>query len=405
MSPMSLPKDFLTQSYPLSSRRLRLDEIAPRWHCSIVGTCLTLSDLRKLAAKLSVHLAPDISDYRLHGVIVHLAAQNKILGKQVMRILDKRYQATVSRFMRTRDEGELATLWNEALDSGDIPGAYWALMTHPLDCSDLRERAYGEVHMLSHLSGAVQRADMQKIVRLEASLAEHTAEIGRLRALMAQMRDERDEARRNIAIASIQQRRVEDLASRLADLESGEVLRTSEEAARTARAERDVLARQVEGLLRRLDLLSERESGERERNRALEARVVELENRLRQEGSDSRGAFDGNRVGDDIDLKKQKILYVGGISHVARHLEDVVRSCNGEFIHHDGGLDDGCPQLAGAVSCVDMVFCPVTCVSHEAMVHIKRNCRKACKLFVPLPNHSISTFRRVLGQVHARMVS
>lgn len=384
-----------------SSRRRRLDEISPRWHCSVIGTCLTLADLRKLAGKLLLSLPADISDYRLHGAIVHMSANNKVLGKQIARLLDRRYQATVSRFVKARSEEALAVLWDESLENGDVPGAYWALMTHPVDAETLRDRAYGEVHMLSHISGAVQRADMQKVTRLEVALAERTAEVGRLRASVADIRAERDEARRDVVVAGIQQRRADALAARLADLESGEALRAADEVARLARAERDVLARQVESLLRRLDLAAEREVREQAERRAADARIADLEARQRQ-----LLAVSADRDGDSdtvsIDLKKQRILYVGGISHVARHLGDVVRSCNGEFVHHDGGLDDGCPQLAGAVSCVDVVFCPVTCVSHEAMAHIKRNCRKACKPFVPLPNHSISTFRRALEKVHSR---
>lgn len=384
-----------------SSRRRRLDEISPRWHCSVIGTCLTLADLRKLAGKLLLSLPADISDYRLHGAVVHMLANNKVLGKQIARLLDRRYQATVTRFVKARSEDALVALWAESLENGDVPGAYWALMTHSVDAEALRDRAYGEVHMLSHLSGAAQRADMQKMTRLEAALADRAAEIGRLRVSVAEIRAERDEARRDVVVAGIQQRRADALAARLADLESGEVLRAADEAARLARAERDALACQVESLLRRLDLAAEREVREQAERHAMDARIADLEARQRQFPALSPDK-DGDSGSASMDLKKQRILYVGGISHVARHLGDVVRSCNGEFVHHDGGLDDGCPQLAGAVSCVDVVFCPVTCVSHEAMAHIKRNCRKACKPFVPLPNHSISTFRRALEKVHAR---
>ena len=38
-----------------SGRRKRLWDLNSGWHCSILGTCLTLSDLRALGRKLSLH--------------------------------------------------------------------------------------------------------------------------------------------------------------------------------------------------------------------------------------------------------------------------------------------------------------------------------------------------------------
>lgn len=383
------------------ARRRRLDEIPNRWHCSVVGTCLTLADLRKLAGKVGLALPPDATDYRLHGAIVHLSSENRVLGKMIARLLDKRHAAAVSRFSRATEETVLTRLWEEAREGGDVPGAYWALMTHSTDCQALRDRVYGEVHMLSHLSGAVQRADLQKIARAEARIREQATEIDRLRADVQQARQDRDIARREASIGEIQRRRADQLASRLAELETGAVVVAAEQARKQALGERDALARQLEAANRRLEQAQERQQQDEEDRRVLEQRLADLELRLREAlrsvppaSSDAPPS-----PGDSVDLAQRRILYVGGIGHAARHLEDVVKSCNGVFVHHDGGLDDGCPRLAGAVSCVDVVFCPVTCVSHEAVTHLKRNCRKACKPFVPLPNHSISTFKRALRLV------
>ena len=44
-----------------------------------------------------------------------------------------------------------------------MPGPYWALMTHPRSTPALMVRAFGEVHMLSHLAGATNRADIRRL--------------------------------------------------------------------------------------------------------------------------------------------------------------------------------------------------------------------------------------------------
>ncbi|WP_019644885.1 DUF2325 domain-containing protein [Novispirillum itersonii] len=414
---LSLPPALVSPSLPLSSlppqglssaaRRKRLDEVPSRWLCSVIGTCLTLADLRKLAIKVGLALPPDASDYRLHGAIVHLASENKVLGKTVARLLDKRHAATVSRITRTGDEAGLARLWADARNSGDIPGAYWALMTHPLDCQALRERVYGEVHMLSHLSGAAQRSDLQRTAGLERQVADLSAELTRLRADLTVVRQERDAARRDASVGEIQRRRADQLAERLAELESGSALTAAQQSVRQAQAEKDSLTRALDAAQRRLEQMQEQRQKDEADRRGLEQRLADAELRW-QEARRAAPAdlLAANRSGsgevtEGVDLARRQILYVGGIGHAARHLEDVVKACNGVFVHHDGGLDDGCPRLAGAVSCADVVFCPVTCVSHEAVTHLKRNCRKACKPFVPLPNHSVSTFRRALKLVGA----
>jgi hypothetical protein len=54
---------------------------------------------------------------------------------------------------------------------GEIPGAYWATLTHAQTTQALVREAFGEVHMLSHLVGAANRADIRRLCILEAEKA------------------------------------------------------------------------------------------------------------------------------------------------------------------------------------------------------------------------------------------
>ncbi|MBA5819314.1 DUF2325 domain-containing protein, partial [Escherichia coli] len=75
------------------------------------------------------------------------------------KALDERYAGAIRAFDAAKDADELLARWKEALKSGDIPPAYWALMTHPRTTMGVRQVAFGDLHMLSHLVGAANRAD------------------------------------------------------------------------------------------------------------------------------------------------------------------------------------------------------------------------------------------------------
>ena len=45
-------------------RRLKLWELEHRFHCAVLGTCLTLPELHKLIRQAGIELEPKHSDYR-----------------------------------------------------------------------------------------------------------------------------------------------------------------------------------------------------------------------------------------------------------------------------------------------------------------------------------------------------
>lgn len=383
----------------LASRttRRRIDDIPDKWHCSVIGTCLTLGDLRKIARKAAVGLPPNADDYRVHGAVVHLAGQSKVLAKMLTRFLDKQFAAHIGRFARAVTPDDLEALWERALESGDIPGAYWALMTHPSDCGALRQRAYGDVHMLSHISGATQRADLRRQSALEQDLTARDAELRSLRAAQAELRDRLVDAERRAADAALLARKVTVLEMRVAELESGATLcdlRNEMVAARRALQDAEARRQALE-----VELGVERNRADRldRTARTLAGRVADLELRLRE-----KALPDVNEAPPALpDLGRKRILLVGGKQRTIRHLEALVARCNGELLHHDGGIEHGCPRLACAVSRSDTVFCAVSCVSHEAVDHLKKNCQRACKTFMPLPGHSVSALERALRLISA----
>ena len=71
-----------------SARRTRLWEFDHSLHCSIIGTCLTTTELRSILARLKV--AGGATDHELHGLAVTVAGRREGGAKFLHKALDRR---------------------------------------------------------------------------------------------------------------------------------------------------------------------------------------------------------------------------------------------------------------------------------------------------------------------------
>jgi hypothetical protein len=152
--------------------RRKIWEFDANLHCSIIGTCLTNAELRQVIVKLGQADAATATELDLHASGVALAGKRHDGAKLLNKALDRRHCAAINRFARAKSAGEVRALWHEAMQSGEIPGAYWAALTHPAANDALVREVFSEVHMLSHLVGAANRADIRRLRRLEAENAD-----------------------------------------------------------------------------------------------------------------------------------------------------------------------------------------------------------------------------------------
>jgi hypothetical protein len=139
-------------------QRRKLWEFSTSMHCSIVGTCLSTLELRKIIAKVKGHDLKGFSDLIIHEEAVLVAGHHGAAAQLLQKALDRRYEATTKRFNRAQNVDEARSLRDDARRNGEIPGAYWALLTHPAKTQELRQSAFGDIHMLSHLVGAANRS-------------------------------------------------------------------------------------------------------------------------------------------------------------------------------------------------------------------------------------------------------
>lgn len=95
-----------------------------------------------------------------------------------------------------------------------------------------------------------------------------------------------------------------------------------------------------------------------------------------------------------FELSGKRILCVGGVRSLIQYYRELVERRCGEFLHHDGGLEESLDAVTRALATVDVVFCSVDCVSHAACLNVKRACKHLAKPFVPLRSSGLSSFAR-----------
>ena len=372
-----------------TARRKRLWEMTAGWHCSILGTCLTLADLRALARKLPLKIRQGFPvGYQLHGFFVKEADQPGRAAKMLTKLLDRKHAAAIRRLKGIKDAKGLEDAWVEAMAAGDIPGPYWAILSHPAATTDLSERMFADVHMLSHLVGASNRGDIRRLTDLEEENA------GLRDKLAKQQNHHRlrlDEKEKMINALRDQLHHDPERAIRISTpaAPDGDGACASVPALQGELRHMEIRAAQADVTLRgqrsRIEELSRLVDSLLDENRSLETALV------RERGTGPAGSSDCD-TSCPFDLGGRSLLYVGGRQQTVHRLKSLVEAWNGHFLHHDGGLEKSINELAGAVVKADAVVFPTDCVSHDAALQVKRLCRQTMKPFVPLRSSGVASF-------------
>lgn len=387
-----------------ASQHKRIWEVSPNLHCMIIGTCLSLRELGVIAKKARIQFKRETSDYEIHGTFVNLVGEQNRISKLVDKTLDKKYQRTVARFRRLDSTEKLAVKWDEAFKSGDISGVVWAVTTHPLLSDELQKKVYGDVHMLSHLLGASRRLDIRKLQKLDASCATLEHKLARTKAVYRKRLKNRD---REIGESLAHLSALKDVERRLAlandkllqmrrDNGVGRLEQRIIELAAICEGER-TRANHAEAALAEANKTAEREgmmtANALERIRELSEENAALEQTLRSAlvcCTDEKEC--GNIIENEgVNLCGRKIMYVGGRSNLVRFYRELVERRGGEFIYHDGGIENSMEMLKRSVTGADAVICPVDCVSHSACQSVKQVCKHMAKPFIPLRSSGLSS--------------
>jgi hypothetical protein len=373
-------------------RRSKIWDIAPSLHCSIIGTCLSAAELRQFFARLGDADARTASDNVLHGRGVRSAGKHDLVGKLLNKMLDNRHEATIRRFAKASSAAEARELWLEAFEQGNIPGGYWAVLTHPATDRPLVEEAFGQVHMLSHMVGSSNRIDIARLRTLERELGERDEKISRQQARLSESARERAELLRRVEGLEMEVRRREATERTAAELISGAVTAaTLLQRLDTQMAHSSTLAARVAELESEVEKARKFATALNKQNDQLQREVMALESELRVDDAD------GPAVKVERDLLGVTVLYVGGRPGLIDQLKAAVARRGGALLSHDGGIEENLAALPGLISRADATFFPMDCISHSAVGHIKKYCRDGHKPFTPLRTASVASFIAAIG--------
>lgn len=379
--------------------RRRIWNFPTHLHCSIIGTCLSTAELRHILTKLGLKEATIASEHDVHASGVLIASQRQGGAKLLHKALDRRHRLSINHFDKAKTTDEVRASWREAMQRGEIPGAYWAALTHPATDDVLLREIFGDVHMLSHLVGAANRGDIRRLRQLESEKTGLEAKAARQQQQLRDAVVSRDatiqELRRALEMRIVHERSGAEHPSEahpriLADL-AADLKR------RLARAETrcERLERQLEAY--RSTLIAERRA---------RAEIEKQDRELRQELTEIEATLAGIAQSGSADpqlprLSNLTLLYVGGRQAQIAHLRDFAERFGATFLHHDGGIEERGATLQGLVSRANAVLFPVDCVSHAAMLLVKRICRQSGKPLLPLHSAGLASFCAALNQCAA----
>jgi hypothetical protein len=376
--------------------RRRIWDFSTHLHCSIIGTCLSTSELRHLLSKLGLKEATTASEHDVHASGVLIASRRHGGAKLLHKALDRRHRLSINQFDKAKTTEEVRASWKEAMQRGEIPGAYWAALTHPATNDVLLRDIFADVHMLSHLVGAANRADIRRLQQLETEKAELETKVGRQQQQLRNAVVSRD--------ATIQELR-RALEERIVHERSGC-------AEHSSRPHQRILTDIAADLRRRLATAETRcerlERQLRSCRTALEAeritriKIEKQDNELQEELAEVEATLaeivETDGAGPEPPrLSNLTLLYVGGRQGQIGHLRQFAERSGATFLHHDGGVEERGGILQGLVSRADTVLFPVDCVSHAAMLLVKRICRHSGKPLLPLRGAGLASFCAALN--------
>ncbi len=383
-------------------RPAKLWELSETYHCPIIGTCLSISDLEKFAR--SFNFTASLRDeFALHVETVNRVSTRNEVSKAIHKFLNKKYQTYVIDFEVARNDADVLALWRKHSIHGEVAGALWAGFTHKAASNETRKIIYADMHMLSHQVGAGQATDMRRLARLEKENTEIKFALKqqqqqqarnevRLRKQLHATESELENLRQSGNEVAVLRARIAALESGVAMVEMGQRLMsltmTNEQLQMTSERV-STLTRLLETANNKAAMLL------RERNMLVSEKKT-LEQFLLTENTPDESKRK-SLLPHMHSMRNSCILCVGGRITLLPQYRMLAEQLGIRLIHHDGGQQEALSRLHSMVDSADAVICPTDCVSHAAYYQLKRHCRRTGKRCLLFKGASVSGFTTALA--------
>lgn len=397
----------------LTQQRKKLWELQSRFHCSVIGTCLTRHELRQLCHKANIVTDSMVSDYELHRSFVNIAEESNYPSRLLNKKLDNKYKQNILHLRKIHSNIKLGRHWLEAKKSGDVAGSFWALVTHPDITDTLLDTIHADIHMLSHLAGASIHIDMQTYTLQCQRVANLESQLIKIRQDKKRIKQDKEKIIQTLSErltkAHASERRLQQLERQLIQFKNDSVLSKLRQELAEVSIKLETTQTQNETIEKVAKQWQQLALSSENRNLRLEQKLAEsqqerdametlLTHFISGSCQDSCSINEGNKR-QNLDLCNRCILYVGGRSNQKSHFRTLVERHNGRFIHHDGGREDNRQYLSAVLPRADAVLCPLDCISHDAVRRIKQFCHRHDKPLIMLPRGSLSAFAQGLTRV------
>jgi hypothetical protein len=355
--------------------RRKLWELPAQHHCTLLGAAFDPRELRQIFRRGPYADWERASDYALHSSAVHYAKERCDVTERMHRLLEERFGAAVAHLRPAESGGDVLARWRAWALEDDPVAAYWAALTHPACDAQADELLAQHMHMLQHTGFAERRALARRLRDAQARIAELESAQARAIRLCDVLRDK-------LAAAETRARAAEH-GARLAAAR----LVAAQPATDAARLQ--TLERQNAALRRAVARLQRGHPPDRPRREPTPAMASVAEAR-------GDAATHLPVTAAPVRLAKRRVLCVGGKPRLVPRYRALIEGAEGEFIHHDGGLEDHVARLPALLGAADAVVCLATDVSHCAYFAVKRYCKRFGKPCVLLDNSGVAAIGRAL---------
>ena len=369
------------------SKKLAIWDVPSHQLCTLIGYCIDVPYIRKIRKKFPT-ITADLqgeTDYELHAFCVNACLDKNLLSTHLNKYLKRSYQANVSALRQHKSDEAVEAFWRstDLNDDRQIAGFCWALLTSQYASAAIKQKLYGEIHMLSHTSGQALRTEQKRLTTENFQLLQEQPK--QARALLRQQT--RYESQQEITkslenqIVDLKQQLLlkDDKTSDLSDSQANELFKNYEKTIWSQHSQMVKLQVKLKLQEQQYDEL-----------KASQLDHTKLE--INTTNSDTKV------IPFNSDLCGKSILYVGGFSRHKDRFKQLIESINGQFLYHDGGLQQSTQLLNMMVKKADAVFCPIDCISHCAVGRIKSLTKTECKDCIFLRSPSITSFKKEVMQ-------
>jgi Uncharacterized protein conserved in bacteria (DUF2325) len=346
-------------------RRRRLWELPEAAHELLLGLGFPPDTLRAHVAHAlgrvkGCHYRLQGSDADVLFSAIRDLGQRNPLAEALQQRLDERHVLALQRWARLREPDALRAAWLQALASGEVAAALWALLTHRLG-AELQADALVEAR-----AWLLERA-RRSVVQAAQDASQHAAlDAARAQAAGLQLRLQKQQADGAAALDTLRR----ELAAAL-----GEAARLRAQPRQPAPP-------------------APRMESETPPRPAAAVAATPAPPCAAPAPAPSATAAAALPV-----VQGRHVLCVGGVKRAVARYRAHVEHLGGRFVHHDGGAEDGVQRLQGHLQRADLVLCQAGCINHEAYQRIKHFCARSGKPCIYLPRPSLSHFERALQQL------